>query len=554
MQSTRFLALGGMLEIGKTCLVVEHEDEIVIIDAGIRFVNAIETGVEGMIPDYTYLKERQDKIKGLFISHGHEDHIGGIPYLLQAVNVETIYAPKIAISFIKEKLKEFKLATRPEFVEINADSVFAFDKLSVDFWTSQHSIPDSFGIRVKTPNGNIFDTGDFRFDYTPIGNLTDFTKLEQMQKEGITLMISDSTNSMTPSHSPTEQKIIEDIEKIVAETQGKVIFTTFASNVSRVKIIIDLAIKYGRKVVPFGRSMVKVVDIATSQKYINVPAGTIIDKKEVGKYADKELLILSTGSQGEELAALSKMSEGKHPHISLKDKDVVIFSSSAIPGNKVKVELLINSLYKVGAEVKENRVDGNLHTSGHAYKEEHATIFEKAKPKYFIPYHGAYRQSAVHTYSAILAGVPKENNFIIGNGQVVELLNGEVRVTKETIDAGPIYIDSNQAVQGNTEVIKEREKLGVNGFVNVIVTINKAKGEIVGRTRVISRGAIYVKESKDLMNEVQRLAHGGILHTIKNNKNWTKAEIKEVVRQRLEPFFYQKKRRSPLIITSILEV
>lgn len=332
-------------------------------------------------------------------------------------------------------------------------------------------------------------------------------------------MISDSTNAMTPDESPTEQKIIADIEKCIVDAKGKVIFTTFASNVTRVKIIIELAIKHGRKVVAFGRSMIRAIDMALALKYIEVPSGVIIDKKEVGKYEDKELLILSTGSQGEELAALSKMAEGKHPHIMLKNNDVVVFSSSAIPGNKVKVELLINGLYKVGAEVKENKVDGMLHTSGHAYKGEHATIFGITKPKYFIPYHGAYRQSAVHTYSAILAGVKKENNIIISNGQVVELKDHVATLTSEKIDVGPIYIDSNMAVQGNSEVIKERENLGVNGFVNVIVTIDKNKREIIGRTRVISRGAIYVKDSRDLMNEVQRLAHGGILHTIKNNKN-----------------------------------
>lgn len=555
MQATRFFALGGMQEIGKTTLVIEYDEEIVIIDAGIKFASSMELGVDGMIPDYSYLRKNQHKIKGLFITHGHEDHIGGIPYLLQFVDIPAIHAPKVAIEFIQERLKEFKIGKVVNFVEITAESVFTFENLSVDFWTSQHSIPDSFGIRVKTPNGNIFDTGDFRFDYTPIGNLTDFSKLEKMATEGIDILISDSTNAMSPDHSPTEQKIIADIEKYVSEAEGKIIFTTFASNLTRVKIIIDLAVKYKKKIIPFGRSMVRAVEIGQKLKYLTIPAGTLVDKRDINKFQDKELLILSTGSQGEEMAALAKMAEGKHPYIILKDKDIVIFSSSAIPGNKVKVELLVNALYKTGAETRENKIDGMLHTSGHAYKAEHNKIFSVTKPKYFIPYHGAYRQSAVHGYTAIESGFVNENNvIIIANGDVVELKNHEAKLTNEKIETGPIYIDSNMAVQGNSDVIKTRELLSINGFINVVVTVNRKTNEIVGRAKVISRGAIFVKESRDIMNEVQRLAHGGILYTIKNKPNWTKADIKENVKSRIEPFFYQKKRRNPLILTSIIEI
>ncbi len=340
-----------------------------------------------------------------------------------------------------------------------------------------------------------------------------------MAEEGIDILISDSTNAMYPGFSPTEQKILTDIEKCIEEAKGKVVLTTFASNVTRIKVVVELAIKHNRKVVAFGRSMVKAIDMALALKYIEVPAGTFIDKKDIGKYPDKEILALTTGSQGEELAVLSKTAEGKHPQLTVKDKDVIIFSSSAIPGNKIKIELLVNDLYKTGAEVKEHKIDGMLHTSGHAYKDEHDTIFKITKPKYFIPYHGAYRQSAVHTYSAIQAGVKKENNIIIGNGQVVELKDNVATLTNEIVDVGPIFIDSNMAVKGNTEIIKDRERLGINGFVNIIVTIDKNKKEIIGRTKVISRGAIYVKDSRELMNEVQRLAHGGILHTIKNNNN-----------------------------------
>ena len=550
---TKFFALGGMMEIGKTTLVVEHDDEIVIIDAGIKFTNSMETGVEGIIPDYSYLKENEKKIKGLFITHGHEDHIGGIPYLIQKVKIETIYAPKLAIAYLKYKLKDKRVTVPVKFVEIEKDSVFKFNHLSVDFWTSQHSIPDSFGIRVKTPNGNIFDTGDFRFDYTPIGNLTDFAKLEEMAEEGIDIMISDSTNSMSADHSPTEQKILGDIEKLVKEAEGKVIFTTFASNVNRVKVALDLAVKYKRKVIPFGRSMVNAIKITTELGTLEIPQGVIIDKRDISKYKDNELLIIATGSQGEELAALSRMSTGKHMQVKLRNKDVVIFSASPIPGNRMKIESLVNNLYKVGAEIKENNIDGMLHTSGHAYHGEHMEIFKRGKPKNFVPYHGAYRQSAVHGMTAVEGGVKKENVFLIENGEILLLDKGKVTRSDETIDPGPIYIDGQNATADTAVAIGQRAKLGENGFINFVFVLDSKNNNIIGRSRMISRGALFINDSRDLMNEVQKLAHGAALYVIKNKKDWTKNDIKLAVKKRVEPFFYREKRRRPVLVVSLLE-
>lgn len=554
MQSTKFFALGGMQEIGKTTMVVEHDDEIAIIDAGIKFTNSMETGVDGIIPDYSYLKENQDKITGIFITHGHEDHIGGIPYLISQVKIPKIHAPLFAIELIKERLKDKKIKTNVQFEEITKDSVFKFKHLQVDFWTSQHSIPDSFGIRVKTPNGNIMDTGDFRFDYTPIGNLTDFTKLEEWAKEGIDIMISDSTNSMSLDHSPTEKNILIDIEKVIQETNGKVIFTTFASNMNRVKAVIDLAVKHKRRVCAFGRSMIKVIDIAKRMKFIEVPESTFVDKRDISSLDDKEVLILSTGSQGEEMANLSRVAQGKQNWVTLKNTDVIIFSSSAIPGNHMKIELLINQLTKLGADIKENKIDGIFHTSGHAYKEEHEKIFSVVKPKYFVPYHGAYRQSAVHGYTAVEQNVGKDNIFIIANGDVLELKDHVVTKSKEFIDPGPIYIDSGVATRATSEVINTREQLGSNGFINIVVTIDKKKNEIIGRTRVISRGALYVRESTDVIQEIQKMSHGAILYTIKNNPQWTKNDIKDIVSKRVQPYFYKLKRRNPIIVTTIMEL
>lgn len=552
MSKTKFFGLGGMQEIGKAGFLLEHEDEIVIIDNGIKFTNSMETGVQAIIPDYQYLAKNQGKIQGLFITHGHEDHMGGIAYLLQQVKLEKIYAPKIAIQFIMNRLEEFKIKNMPEFIEITNDLDVKTKHFRIDSWTTQHSVPDAFGIRVKTPNGTVFYTGDYRFDYTPLGNMTDFDKLKQIGDEGLTVLLSDSTNAFSQHHSPTESNIHKDLTKFTKETKGKVIITTFASQLVRIQSLIKMAEEMKRKVIPMGRSMVNNIESARKLGYIDVADSTFIDKKDLGKYPDNEIMILTTGSQGEERAGLARMAMGKHAQVKLKKGDTVIFSSSPIPGNRMKIELLINQLYKTGVDIKEHRIDGMLHVSGHAYKDEHIKTFELARPKYFVPFHGSYRMSAVHGITAMQTGVKKENIHIPTNGNVMYLDKGELIITDEWEEVGPVYIDSNNASSSNGPVIKQRAELGENGFINVVVGIDKEKNNILGRTRIISRGAVYSKNSKELLDEVQRLAHGSILHTIKNNKDWTTSDIKESVRKRIEPFFYKTKRRNPVVVTSVL--
>ena len=552
MSRTKLIGLGGMREIGKAGFLLEHEDEIVIVDNGVKFTNSMETGVQAIIPDYQYLKENENKIQGLFITHGHLDHMGGIPYLLKQVDIEKIIAPKIAIEFIKNGISEHKIKNIPEFIETTRDLVYKTKYFEIDSWTAQHSVPDAFGYRVKTPNGSVFYTGDFRFDYTPLGNMTDFDKLKKMGDDGITVMFSDSTNAFSQHHSPTHSGIIKDLTKFTAETKGKVVITTFASQLTRIQALIKMAKELGRRVLPLGRSMVKNIESAVRLGYIEDDGTTFIDKREIGKYPDKEIFILTTGSQGEERAGLARMASGKHPQVTLKSGDTVMFSSSPIPGNRMKVEELVNQLYKLGVTIKEHRVDGMLHVSGHAYKDEHIKIFELMRPKYFLPFHGSYRMSAVHGVTAVQTGVKRENVYVPSNGEVFYLKDGELEYTEENIDVGPIYIDSNNISSTNGIVIKQRAELGENGFINVVAVINKEKSIIIGRTRIISRGAVFTKTSRDLLAEIQRLAHGAILHTIKNKSNWTKSDIKEAVEKRIKPYVYKLKRRNPIIITSIL--
>ncbi|CAL59412.1 ribonuclease J [Mycoplasmopsis agalactiae] len=555
MTPTRIIPLGGVQEIGKSTLIIEHGKHIVIIDAGIKFADTATTGIKGIVPDYKYLKERKDNIEGLFITHGHEDHIGGVVYLVKQVHLKRIYAPRIAIQYLKLKFEEHKITHKVEFIEIEKSAVHEFGngQVKVDFWTAQHSIPDAFGIRVTTPNGSVMCTGDFRFDYNPIGEIyTDFTKLDAIGKEGLTVLLSDSTNAMRPFHSPSENDILIDIERHMRSATRKIIVTAFASNLTRVKAIIDLAVKLKKKVACFGRSMVQGIKIGRKLGNIKAPASIFIEKREISKVPENQLVVLTTGSQGEQLAALSRMSYGKHANIKIEKGDMVIFSSNPIPGNRMVVELLINRLAKLGAIIKENGPDGYLHTSGHAYKHEHDKIFQLTRPKFFIPYHGEYRMCVAHGESAVRNGVNKNNIFIPEIGQVFNMVDNQIIPTTEKIEYGPIYIDGTTTLSVTGSTLKERNELANSGFVNIIMTIDKDKNEIVGRPHLISRGSFYVKTSLALVEEAKRIAHGAVLYHIKNSQTWNIVELKQLIIDRLESLFYKEKRRRPIIIPTFL--
>lgn len=550
-KGTRFFGLGGFQEIGKSTAVVEHDDQIFIVDAGIQFANGSLTGIKGIIPDYQYLIDNEEKIQGLFLTHGHEDHMGGIAYLVQNCNIKRIVAPSVGISYIKFKLDERKIKTNIEWIEIDKNLVLTFGDMKVDFWSAQHSIPDAFGIRFTNRNGSMFFTGDFRIDYTPIGSYPDFEKLEKIGQEDLTVLFSDSTNAMRPYHSPSEKDILKAIREYMEQAPKKIIITAFASNMSRISAIIKIAQEMNKKVVAFGRSMVNGINIARQLGYIDVDDSIFIDKKHVSKYDDNELLILTTGSQGEALAGLAKMAEGKHPQISIKHNDLIIFSSSPIPGNRIKIELLINDLYKLGANIKENKIDGYLHTSGHAYQEEHRKIFELTKPTYFFPYHGEFRMSVVHGRTAEKAGVNPDNIVIASHGEVYEMLDRKIFKTNDKIVSNPIYIDGEIASAKNTKLINEREQLGENGFVYISLLIDKEKADIVGRTKIITRGTLYVKSSTDIISDIRRIVHGLVLFTIKNSNDWTSSKLKKYIQERVKSYFYKTKRRSPYVCISI---
>ncbi|MEA4276251.1 ribonuclease J [Mycoplasma sp. 21DD0573] len=552
-QPTYIFGLGGVEEIGKSTLVVEHMNHIFLIDSGIKFADTYNTGVKGIIPDYSYLNQPGKIIEGLFITHGHEDHIGGVVYLVKQTKIKKIFAPRIAIQYLKLKFEEHKITRKIDFIEINKSDVYKFaNGCRADFWTAQHSIPDAFGVRLTTPNGSLMCTGDFRFDYTPIGNYTDFARLDEIGKEGLTVLLSDSTNAMRPEHSPSESDILTDLERHMRAAKRKIIITSFASNLTRVKVIIELAVKLDKKVIPFGRSMIQGIKIGRKLGYINVPNGVIVDKKDLPNIKDSDLVVLTTGSQGEELAALSRMSYGKHATIKIVKGDMVIFSSSPIPGNRMVVELLTNRLYKLGAIIKENGVDGYLHTSGHAYEWEHDKIFKLTRPKYFLPYHGDYRMCLVHGQTAIKNGVNPKNVLIPKKGQVFEMYNNVIKPTNKTINFGPIYIDGNTVLNISEKMLQERAKLKDSGFVNIVFLIDRNKNAIVNRPQIVTRGSFFVKTSKQLIEETRRVAHGAVLYYIKNNPEWSVKDLEKLIQDRLSTLFYKEKRRNPIIIPTIM--
>ncbi|AKF40981.1 beta-lactamase [Mycoplasmopsis canis] len=550
---TRLIALGGFEEIGKSTLLIEHDNHIFIVDSGIKFADTFNTGIKGIIPNFDYLNQEGKIIEGLFITHGHEDHIGGVVYLVKKTNISKIFAPRIAIQYLQLKFDEHNIKRKIEFIEIQKGDIHKFaNNCKVDFWTAQHSIPDAFGVRISTPNGSVMCTGDFRFDYTPIGNYTDFARLDEMGKQGLTALLSDSTNAMRPNHSPSESDILTDIERHMMSAKKKIIVTAFASNLTRIKVIIELAEKLGKKVITFGRSMIQGVKIGKKLGYINVGDNVLIDKKAVKDVKDSDLVILTTGSQGEQLAALSRMSYGKHATIKINKGDMVIFSSSPIPGNRMVIELLVNRLYKLGAIIKENGVDGFLHTSGHAYKWEHDKIFQLTKPKYFLPYHGEYRMSVVHGQTAVENGVDPKNVLIVRKGVVFEMLNNEIKETKELVDFGPVYIDGNSVLNFSGKILKERTQLKDSGFVSIVFLVDKKQNQIIGRPQIITRGSFFVKTSKELIDESRRVAHGAVLYHIKNNEKWTKEELEKLLVERLSSLFYKEKRRNPIIVPTII--
>lgn len=541
-------AIGGLGEIGKNTYGIEYQDEIIIVDAGIKFPEDDLLGIDYVIPDYSYIVDNLDRVKALVITHGHEDHIGGIPFLLKQANIP-IYAGPLALALIRGKLEEHGLWRDATVHEINHNTELTFKNMSVTFFRTTHSIPEPLGIVIHTPQGKIICTGDFKFDFTPVGDPADLHRMAALGEEGVLCLLSDSTNAEVPTFTNSEKVVGQSILKIIEGIHGRIIFASFASNIYRLQQAAEAAVKTGRKIAVFGRSMEKAIVNGIELGYIKVPKGTFIEANELKNYHANEVLIMCTGSQGESMAALARIANGTHRQVSLQPGDTVIFSSSPIPGNTTSVNKLINTIQEAGVEVIHGKVN-NIHTSGHGGQQEQKLMLRLIKPKYFMPVHGEYRMQKVHAGLAMDTGIPKENIFIMENGDVLALTSDRARIAGH-FNAQDIYVDGNGIGDIGTAVLRDRRDLSEDGVVLAVATVDFETQMILAGPDILSRGFIYMRESGDLIRESQRVLFNAIRIALKN-KDASIQSVNGAIVNALRPFLYEKTERKPIIIPMVL--
>ncbi len=548
----KIIPLGGLHEIGKNITVFEYADEIIVVDCGLSFPEDDMLGVDLVIPDITYLEKNKEKIKGLVITHGHEDHIGSIPYFLKQINVP-IYAPKLAVGLIQNKLEEHKLLRSTKMIEVSAgQTIILGNYFKVEFIRSTHSIPDSVMLAITTPVGTVLHTGDFKVDYTPIdGKIMDFGRIAELGNKGILALMSDSTNAERKGFTMSESSVGEVLDKLFIHCEKRIVVATFASNVHRVQQIVNAAVKYGRKIAVCGRSMINMIETARQLGYIACPENAFIDIDQISVYNDEQLVIITTGSQGEPMSALTRMAAGDHRKVKITPNDLVIISANPIPGNEKFVSKVIDDLMQIGAEVVYSAL-ADVHVSGHACQEEQKLIIALSKPKYFIPVHGEYRQLISHGETAESMGIEPKNIIYMSNGRVLEIDEEEAKFNG-TVASGRVLVDGLGVGDVGNIVLRDRQHLSQDGLIVIVLTMNSETGEVIAGPDVISRGFVYVRESENLMDDVKSVVRHEISKCEQRGiRDW--ATIKSTVRENLRDYIFMKTKRNPMIIPIIMEV
>ena len=547
----KIIPLGGLQEIGKNITVFEYGNEIIVVDCGVAFPEDDMLGIDLVIPDITYLEKNKEKIKGLIITHGHEDHIGGIPYFLKQIDVP-IYATRLTAGLISNKLEEHKLLRKTKLNIVEQGQTITLGKFKIEFIRSCHSIPDAVILAIKTPVGTIIHTGDFKVDYTPIdGERMNVGRLAELGNEGVLALMSDSTNSERKGYTMSESTVGDVFDKLFINCTKRIVVATFSSNVHRVQQIANSAVKYGRKIAVCGRSMINMIETAQELGYINVPENTFIDIDMIKSYPDDRLVIITTGSQGEAMSALTRMAMGDHKKVEITPNDLIIISATPIPGNEKLVSKVIDDLMKIGAEVVYSSL-ADVHVSGHACQEEQKLMISLVRPKYFIPVHGEYRQLIAHSETAKKVGIDYRNIFMLTNGRILELNENMGRLTG-TVPFGRILVDGLGVGDVGNIVLRDRQHLSQDGLIIIVLTMNGASGEVVSGPDVISRGFVYVRESENLMEDIKRVVKDEMqkcqdMHIT----DWT--TIKSALKENLRDYVYQKTKRSPMILPIIMEV
>ncbi|MEG0977881.1 MAG: ribonuclease J [Bacilli bacterium] len=547
----KIYALGGLEEVGKNTYVIESDNHLIIIDAGVRFPEENLVGVDYVVPDYTQLKNNQGKIRALFITHGHEDHIGGIPFLIQSINIPVIYAPRLAAALIRNKLEEHRIKDKVKIIEYEENDIITAGDFTVSFFRVTHSIPDSYGIVVDHKNGRIVTTGDFKIDLTPVGPDINLRKIARIGEEGVDLLLADSTNADKEGYTPSEKNVVSSINEIFSKATGRLIVSTFSSNISRIQQIVDAAVKFKRKLAIIGRSMENVTTFARKYGYVSIPDSSVIDIGDISSYRPNEILVLCTGSQGEPMAALSRIANADHRYLHIQPGDTVVFSSSPIPGNTVGINRVVNTLTRCGAEVITNSLFSDIHSSGHPAKQELRLMLKLMNPKYFMPAHGEFYMLKSHANLAISLGMPKENTFICANGDVLLLQNHKVREGIK-VQADDIFIDGNDINGINTAIIRDRRILKEDGMVEVLVAIDAKNNKLLTPPVIKTLGFVADGAYK---NHLIRHASAQVqesLESLMATGKVTFGDIKNNIKSVSSKYFFRKTQRNPMIIPVIM--